>query len=163
MNKFIYSLGIRHIGSENAKTISENVMNIDNFIKIIGKKNFDNFSNIDGIGETQINSLKSYFLNKANLKIVIDLKNILNIETEKQIKNGILVNKTFMFTGKLDGISRAEAKSLIEKNSGTTLSSISKNLDYLVTGEKPTKSKINRAKSMNIKIISQNDLLKLLN
>ena len=68
-----------------------------------------------------------------------------------------------MFTGKLDGISRAEAKSLIEKNSGTTLSSISKNLDYLVTGEKPTKSKINRAKSMNIKIISQNDLLKLLN
>ena len=163
LNKFIYSLGIRHIGSENAKTISENVMNIDNFIKIIGKKNFDNFSNIDGIGETQINSLKSYFLNKANLKIVIDLKNILNIETEKQIKNGILVNKTFMFTGKLDGISRAEAKSLIEKNSGTTLSSISKNLDYLVTGEKPTKSKINRAKSMNIKIISQNDLLKLLN
>ena len=87
----------------------------------------------------------------------------LNIETEKQIKDGILVNKTFMFAGKLDGISRAEAKSLIEKNSGTTLSSISKNLDYLVTGEKPTKSKINRAKSMNIKIISQNDLLKLLN
>ena len=59
LNKFIYSLGIRHIGSENAKTISENVMNIDNFIKIIGKKNFDNFSNIDGIGETQINSLKA--------------------------------------------------------------------------------------------------------
>ena len=46
-----------------------------------------------------------------------------------------------MFTGKLEGISRAEAKSLIEKNSGTTLSSVSKNLDYLVTGDKPTKKK----------------------
>ena len=68
-----------------------------------------------------------------------------------------------MFTGKLNGISRAEAKSLIEKNSGITLSSINNNLNYLVAGEKPTLRKINKAKELGIKIISQKDLLKLLN
>ena len=72
-------------------------------------------------------------------------------------------NKTFMFTGKLDGISRAEAKSLIEKNSGTTLSSISNNLNYLVIGDKPTKRKVDQAKKIGIKIIYQDQLIKLLN
>ena len=68
-----------------------------------------------------------------------------------------------MFTGKLEGISRAEAKSLIEKNSGTTLSSVSNNLNYLVTGDKPTKKKIDQAKSIGVKIISLKELKKLLN
>ena len=68
-----------------------------------------------------------------------------------------------MFTGKLDGISRAEAKSMIEKNSGNTMSNISKNLDFLVIGENPTKRKIEQAKKLNIKVIKQNELYKLLN
>ena len=68
-----------------------------------------------------------------------------------------------MFTGKLEGISRAEAKSLVEKNSGNILSSVSKNLDYLIAGDKPTKRKIDLAKNMGIKIISLDNLKKLLN
>ena len=68
-----------------------------------------------------------------------------------------------MFTGKLIGISRAEAKSLIEQNSGTTLSAVSKNLDYLVIGDKPTKNKIELAKKLGIKVIHQQDLNKLIN
>ncbi len=67
-----------------------------------------------------------------------------------------------MFTGKLEGISRAEAKSLIEKNSGTTLSSVSKNLDFVVIGQKPTKRKIDQAKALGVQIISQNELKKLI-
>ena len=67
-----------------------------------------------------------------------------------------------MFTGKLEGISRAEAKSIIEKNSGTTLSSVSKNLDFVVIGQKPTKRKIDQAKALGVQIISQNELKKLL-
>ena len=67
--------------------------------------------NIDGIGETQINSLKIFFSNSGNIKIINDLKSLLNIRRVKEINDtGILKNKTFMFTGKLDGISRAEAK-----------------------------------------------------
>ena len=67
-----------------------------------------------------------------------------------------------MFTGKLSGISRAEAKSLVEKNSGITLSAVSKNLDFLVIGDKPTKRKIDQANDFGIKIIKLNELKKLL-
>ena len=163
LQKFIYSLGIRHIGIENAKIISNSVKNISKLIQIIQRKELNKFINIDGIGDTQINSLENFFSNKMNFNILIELKNILNIENQNLIKNGMLKNKTFLFTGKLDGMSRAEAKSLVEKNSGTTLSSVSKNLNYLVIGEKPTKSKINNAKNLGIKIISQQDLEELLN
>ena len=161
--RFLYSLGIRHIGIENAKLISVNTKNISNFLKIVSKNQIDKFLNIDGIGETQIKSLNNFFSNKKNLETVIELTNILNIQSEISEKNGILKNKTFMFTGKLDGISRAEAKSLIEKNSGTTLSNISKNLDYLVVGEKPTKKKIDQAKNFSVKVITQKELIKLIN
>ena len=68
-----------------------------------------------------------------------------------------------MITGKLNGISRAEAKSLIEKNSGTTVSSITKKLDYLIIGEKPTKRKLETAKELKIKNINQSQFLKMLN
>ena len=162
LQKFIYSMGIRHIGIENAKIISENVKNINDFILIIKDKKFYKFANINGIGETQINSLKNFFSDDLNQKIFIELKNILVVQNENINKSGILKNKTFMFTGKLDGISRAEAKSLIEKNSGTTLTSISKNLDILVIGEKPTKKKVDDAKQLGIKIISQKQLKELL-
>ncbi len=163
LQKFIYSIGIRHIGIENAKLIADNVTNIEVFLKIIRNKQFNKFLNIDGIGETQVNSLSSFFANKLNFSILIDLKNILNIEKEILNKHGKLKDKTFMITGKLIGISRAEVKSLIEKNSGTTLSSVNKNLNYLIVGDKPTKRKVDQANSLGIEIISQDDLKNLLN
>ncbi len=163
LQRFIYSLGIRHIGIENAKLISDNMKNITSFIDLIKSKQFDTFLNIDGIGETQIKSLKNFFSNKSNTNIVIELSSLLKIESQILNGNGILKGKSFMFTGKLNGISRAEAKSLVEKNSGSTLSNVSKNLDYLVVGEKATKKKVEQAKSLGIEIISQEELKKLLN
>ena len=80
-----------------------------------------------------------------------------------QKKNGQLKGKTFLVTGKLNGISRAEVKSLIEDNSGITVSTVSKKLNYLIIGEKPTKRKVESAKELNIKLISQKDFLKLIN
>ena len=162
LQKFIYSIGIRHIGIENAKLISDYVQSISNFIKIIRDKNLNKLLNIDGIGETQINSLNKFFSNKLNFNILKELSEILIIENQRINKNGILKNKTFMFTGKLNGISRAEAKSLIEKNSGITVSTINKNLNYLVFGEKPTKRKIDQAKIYGIKLITQDELKNLL-
>ena len=163
LQKFIYSIGIRHIGIENAKLISDNLKNISNLIEIIKQKNFDKFLNIDGIGETQVNSLKNFFSNKLNTNIVLELNSILKIKSTNLNNSGVLKNKTFLFTGKLEGISRAEIKSLIEKNAGTTLSTVNKNLNYLVIGEKPTKKKIEQAKNLRVKIIKLNELQKLLN
>ena len=161
--KFIFALGIRHIGLENAKIIAKYFKTCKNFINLSIHKNFSELLDIDGIGETQINSLKNFFLNKDNLNVLLSLQKLLNIKDAASIKNdGFLKDKTFMITGKLIDISRAELKSLIEQNSGTIISSVSKKLDYLVAGEKPTKRKIDSANELNIKIIDQNELLKML-
>ena len=68
-----------------------------------------------------------------------------------------------MFTGKLQNISRAEAKSLIEENSGSIVSSVTKKLDFLVIGEKPTNRKVDQAKSLGVKILTQQQWADLLN
>ncbi len=163
LEKLIYSLGIRHIGQENAKLISQNIQTLDNLCKISNKYNFNTFLNIDGIGETQINSLKKFFSNNINLEIIKELKKFIIIKKSNLKITGKLKNKTFIFTGKLDAMSRAEAKSLIEKNSGKILSNVNKKLDYLIVGEKPTTKKVLKAKELNIKVISQAEFLKLLN
>ena len=162
LEKLIYSLGIRHIGQENAKLISQNIQTLDNLCKISNKYNFNTFLNIDGIGETQINSLKKFFSNNINLEIIKELKKFILIKKSNLKITGKLKNKTFIFTGKLDAMSRAEAKSLIEKNSGKILSNVNKKLDYLIIGEKPTTKKVLKAKELNIKVISQAEFLKLL-
>ena len=162
--RFIYSLGIRHIGLENAKLISKSLKKSSNFLSLSKDENFEELLNIDGIGETQINSIKNFFSNKTNLKIVNELINLLNINEAQTIKkDGVLANKTFMLTGKLNGISRAEAKSLIEENSGSIVSNVSKKLDYLIVGEKPTKRKVESAKKLKIKILNQQEWSKILN
>ena len=163
LEKFIFSLGIRHIGQENAKLLSYNIKSIDNLLKIDANYDFSNFLDIDGIGETQINSLKNFFSQEINLIIIKELAKYIEILKYSQNSEGKFKNINFMFTGKLDGISRAEAKSMIEKNSGKILSSVTNKLNYLISGEKPTNKKINKAKELNIKIISQKDFIKLLN
>ena len=142
LERFIYSLGVRHIGLENAKILSKYFKSFLNFKSISNNNTYNELLNIDGIGETQIKSIKNFFSNKVNINILNELHKILNIKNAiSKKKNGLLNNQTFMLTGKLNGISRAEAKSLIEENSGTTVSSVSKKLNYLIIGEKPTKKK----------------------
>ena len=164
LERFIYSLGIRHIGLENAKILTKHFKSFSQFMSLSKGKNYNELLNIDGIGETQINSVKSFFSNKVNLSVLNELQDILNIRDKLiEKKGGLLKNQTFMLTGKLDGISRAEAKSLIEENSGTTVSSVSKKLNYLIVGEKPTKRKIETAKKLQILTIDQSQFLRMIN
>ena len=164
LERFIYSLGIRHIGLENAKLLSKYFKSFSNFKELSKKNNYNELLNIDGIGETQVNSVRNFFTNITNLSVVEKLQKILTIKDSlSEKKNGLLKNQTFLLTGKLNGISRAEAKSLIEENSGNIISSISKKLDYLIVGEKPTKRKIESAKELKIRIIDQVQFLKMLN
>ena len=163
MERFIYALGIRHIGLENAKILAKYFKNSNNFIDMSIHKKFDDLLDIDGIGETQIKSLKNFFSNKENLNVLHSLHKILTIKDMAQNKkDGILKNKSFMITGKLDGISRAELKLLIEQNSGIIISSVSKKLNYLIVGEKPTKRKIDIANELGVKILKQNELFEIL-
>lgn len=164
LEKFIYSLGIRHIGLEGAKLISKNIKSSQNFLNINKDKNLRDLENLDGIGETQIKSIDKFFSNNTNQEIVYELQKILKIDDVKKIKSGgKLLNQTFMLTGKLTNMSRSEAKHLIEQNSGSIISNVSKKLDYLIIGEKPTKRKVDLARELNIKILSQSEWLKILN
>ena len=120
---------------------------------------------IDGIGDTQIISIKSFFSNETNLRITEDLISVLEIgEYQNKSQDGILSNKTIMFTGGFKDMSRSEAKSIVENNGGKVLSTVTKKLNYLVVGDtNPTKRKIDQAKDLNIKILFEKDWKKILN
>ena len=169
LDKFIYSIGIRHIGQENAKILAGFFGSIKEFSKLFDFKNrkkiLINLADLDGIGETQIQSIENFFLNKTNTRIIEDLINKLNIKDYlTQNSDGKFSNKKLMFTGGFKDMSRSEAKEVAENNGGKVLGSISKKLDYLVVGDsKPTKSKIEQAKQLNIKIILEKDWNKILN
>jgi len=164
LERLIFALGIRHIGLENAKLLSRYFTSFLNFQNLSKSNKFDDLLNINGIGDTQVTSIKSFFSNEINVQVLSELGKILVIKNEVVSQNnGLLKGKSFLVTGKLSGISRAEVKSLIEENSGNTVSSVSNKLDYLITGEKPTKRKVDNAKQLKIKIISQFEFLKMLN
>jgi DNA ligase (NAD+) len=164
LDKLIYSLGIRHIGLENAKILSKYFKSFSKFISFSKNTTQDDILDIDGIGETQLKSVRNFFDNKVNLNILNELRKILFVkDVTTKDKKGILSDKTFMVTGKLNGISRAEIKSLIEENSGTSVSTVNKKLNYLIIGDKPTKKKIDKAKELQITILNQNEFLKILN
>ena len=164
LERLIYSLGIRHIGLENAKILSKYFKSFSKFISFSNESIIDDILNIDGIGEIQLKSVKNFFDNKININILKELQKILEVKnaTTKD-KAGLLNEKTFMVTGKLNGISRAEVKSLIEENSGSSVSTVTKKLNYLIVGEKPTKKKIDKAKEFKVTILNQSQFLKMLN
>ena len=163
LDRFIFSLGIRHIGLENSKLIASHLKNSEKFFDLSKKDKINELLNLDGIGQTQINSLKLFFNNLTNIKILDELKRVLKINSIiTKTTTGKLNNKSFLITGKLTGFSRSEAKSLIEVNSGKILSNVNKKLDFLITGEKPTPKKVNLAKDLKIKILNQDEFKKLL-
>ena len=168
LEKFIFSIGIRHIGQENAKIISSYLKSIKNFLKLFDNNNLvselQNINEIDGIGETQIKTLKNFFTNKKNEHFVFLLSKELRIRNFEIIKKGIFANKTLMFTGGFEKMSRSESKSVAESQGGKVLGSISKKLNYLIVGNsKPTKNKIEKAKELKVEIISENEWYKILN
>ncbi len=168
LKKFIFSIGIRHIGAENAKTLSSFFKTIEKFLslkEISNRKEFlSSLLELDGIGSTQVDSIERFFSEKKNFEIVNSLASCLEISNFKDSsKDGVLKSKNIFFTGGLEKISRSEAKSLAEANGGKVLGSISKKLDFVVMGNsKPTKSKIEKARSLKIRIINEEEWYQIL-
>ena len=168
LDRFIFSIGIRHIGQENAKILASFFKSINKFFDLFNEKNrkktLESLIDLDGIGQIQIDSIDSFFSSNKNVEIVKKLIDKLKIKNFKtQNKKGKFSNKTIMFTGGFEKMSRSEAKSLVENNGGKVLGTISKKLDILVIGNsKPTKKKVENAKHLNIKTIKESDWYKLL-
>ena len=163
LEKFIFSIGIRHIGQENAKILSSFFLSIKNFSKLFIIKEREvllkSLADLDGIGSTQVNSIKNFLNSKKNIKILQNLINKLKI-SDYLIANpgGKFSNKKIMFTGGFRNMSRSEAKSTAEKLGAKVLGSVSKKLDILVVGDsKPTKKKVDIAKVLKVKIISEKE------
>ena len=169
LSKFIYSIGIRHIGQENAKILAAFFRTDKKFSELFDpvkrKHILKSLDDLDGIGDTQAKSIEDFFNNKKNSNFIKSLMPVLNIEEFKQInKKGKLSNKNIMFTGGFEKMSRSEAKSLAEENGAKILGTLSKKLNYLVVGNsKPTKNKIQKAKELKIDLISEDKWYKLLN
>ncbi|MBH02510.1 MAG: DNA ligase (NAD(+)) LigA [Acidimicrobiaceae bacterium] len=169
LDRFIYSIGIRHIGQENAKILGAFFKTNKKFSKLFNSKKrkdiLKNLHDLDGIGDTQVKSIEDFFSNEKNSNIIQSLIAVLNIGDFKKIsKKGKFSNKNIMFTGGFEKMSRSEAKALAEENGAKILGSVSKKLDYLVIGNsKPTKKKIEKAKKLKIDLMTEEKWYDLLN
>lgn len=170
LDKFIYSLGIRHIGINTSKIISQNLNSINNLISLIDNIHSDYnsyleaFLDNDGIGEVVIKSFLDFLSIDNNAAIVRNLNDqldIMDIVIEQQLDSKIS-GLSIVFTGKFSTMSRAEAKDKAERMGAKVLSSISNKTDLLVAGEE-SGSKLTKARDLNIKVIDENGWLDLLN
>jgi DNA ligase (NAD+) len=169
LDRFIFSLGIRHIGEENAKVLAKHFLNKKKFFGLSRDLNSseskyrDELQSIDGIGNSQIESLKKFFSNNQNLRIVSRLVSILRIKNYKYLKKKTPISeKLIMFTGTFVNNSRSELKFLAESMGAKIVSNISKKTDYLVVGsQKPTVRKINEAKNFNIEVLTEDEWNKI--
>jgi DNA ligase (NAD+) len=158
--RFIYSLGIRFVGSETARLLAKNYTNCDNFINDINKalsgdeEKIAELNAIDGIGEKVSAAIIKYFTIAENKKLIEELKAELEIIAYQQAIESELSGKIIVFTGGLESISRQEAKALCEKLGAKVASSISKKTDYVVATSEAG-SKYKKAKELNLNIINE--------
>jgi len=170
--KFIFALGIRHVGEETAVLILKNlgkvtnlkIKNLENIIENFKDISVNDWLKIKGIGEKSAESLSVWFRNKENLKLLNKMKNsgVMVIFPEKNETVKLkLAGTTFVLTGELESFTRDEAKDIIRERGGDISGSVSKNTDYVLAGENPG-SKYDKAKKLGIKIINEEEFKKLI-
>ena len=161
LSRYLFSLGLRYLGENNSELISLYFKNKTRFKNFIQSKNLrKELENIDGLGEKAISSFINYFSDKSNLNESFMILDLIEI---KEIENSVMsLNKSILFTGTLQEMSRDRAKELAKKKGYKIASNVSKNLDILVFGEK-SGSKLKKAKELNIKILNEKDFLNLIN
>ena len=157
--RLIFALGIRNIGLKAAKLICENFTTIDDIMKA----NATDFEAIEGFGSVMAVSLENYFSLESTKALIEDLLSV-GVQpksSQPTQKDGIFAGKTFVLTGTLPTMTRSEASKLIESNGGKTSSSVSKKTSYVLAGEEAG-SKLTKAQSLGVTIISEEDLRKML-
>jgi len=165
--KFIYSLGIRHIGETNAKLLADIFGSATEFLscmRLLGANNntiYERLDNIDGIGNKTLDTLKEFCSEDTNLNAITELIDLLNIQDYKnEIIESALTNKIIVFTGTLTSVSRAEAKAQAERLGAKVSSQISSNTDLLVAGL-AAGSKLKKAAELGVKVISEEEWVRI--
>jgi DNA ligase (NAD+) len=157
LNRFLFGLGIRHVGAQTATDLARRFLRLDS----IGTATYKELREVDGVGEIVADSIILWFDEPANQELLAKLRRIGVWPQEQQSKKGALQDVKFVVTGALDSMSREEAADLIRQKGGVFQSSISKDTDYLVTGGKVGSSKLYKAKEYGTKIINEREFLKI--
>ena len=158
LDRFIYALGILHVGDQTARDLTSQLYSLD----LIRKASVEELQAIEGVGEQIAESTSSFFRDKRNMAMVDSLiKAGVKIIETKRVKSNKLNGKTFVLTGTLNSTSREEAKDKVRELGGKVSSSVSQKTDYLVAGSEPG-SKYIKAENMGVKIINEEEFKKLL-
>lgn len=159
LSKLIFALGIRHVGSRNAKILAMKFRNLDKLINATENE----ISSVDEIGKVIAQSIVNFFNQEQNIELVNNLRSAgLNFECKEFITEGIFSGKTFVLTGTLPTLSRNDASKIITDNGGKVSSSVSKKTDYVLAGEEAG-SKLDKANALGINVISEAELFNLIN
>lgn len=160
LDKLLFGLGIRHVGEKTGKVLAQEFQNIYN----LSQASIDDLIDVRDIGETTAKSVYNYFQDINNLEMIKELENLgvnLVYQDERTNQETVFTGKTVVLTGSLEKYSRKEAKELIENLGGNVSSAVSKNTDYLLAGES-TGSKLDKAKELGVKILSETDFLEMI-
>lgn len=157
-SRLLAALGIRFVGKQTAKLLVNSFGSINN----VFKANETNLQNIHGISDSVVNSLSEWHLEKTNKRLIENLSKIgFKIDTLVETSSGELQGKTFVLTGTLSQYTRQQATKFIEDLGGIVTSSVSKNTNYLVYGEKAG-SKLDKAKKLKVETLTESDFSKLI-
>lgn len=157
--RFLYALGIRHVGDETARDIAHNFGSLEK----VRQASLEQLAAIDGVGEKVAASVTDWFADRRNQQLIADLLAAgVVVESQSIVKKvtGPLTGQTFVLTGELESLTRDEAQELIRSQGGTVSSSVSKKTSYVVAGENPG-SKYDKALALGVKIIHEKEFLKL--
>ncbi len=160
LSKLLYGLGIRHVGEKAAEVLAEKFTSIDRLMKATEVE----LQKIPEIGPVMAKSIVNFFSNKYTIEIIEDLKKAgVNMIQPKVEKKGaqVFAGMTVVFTGELESMTRSQAEELVKQLGGTTSSSVSRSTSLVVVGKNPG-SKYEKAKQLGIKIIYEDEFLKMI-
>lgn len=158
LEKVLFALGVRHVGKKTAKILAKRYKNIDNIINV----NIDELTNVNDIGEIIAKSVKTYFEDPLNLKLIDDLKKLgLNFEYKNDSSDDTLSGMTFVLTGTLEKYKREELTKILEDKGAKVTSSVTKKTTGVIVGDKPG-SKYDKALKLGVKIYKEEDVLNII-
>lgn len=153
--RFLFALGIRHIGTQTAIDLSNNFKSL----KILAASTVEDLSKVEGVGEVVAESIAIWFADKENQRLLEKFtKNGLKVQSQ-ETTGGPLEGQSFVITGALDSMSREEAAEKIRELGGTFQSSVGQGTTYLVVGNNVGSSKLTKAEQLGIKQIDEQSLL----
>ncbi len=158
LSKFLYALGIRHVGETTAEDLARQFPRLDDFFHL----SEEDLMEVEGIGPEVAASVHQFFRDKKNKESIELLKKAgVKVIESKGKEKGKLAGKIFVFTGALKDFERDGARNFVESLGGTAASSVSKKVDYVVVGEDPG-SKFDKAKELGIKILTEEEFKKMI-